>query len=90
MIVIPALTDDICVDIYPELISDSERKRYEEAEMEETDVDDYDLTPLLNEYVKSTEDKRELVSVIDADLALEILGTTVADLTWRWLMLLSV
>lgn len=90
MIVIPALTDDICVDIYPELISDSERKRYEEAEMEETDVDDYDLTPLLNEYVKSTEDKRELVSVIDADLALEILGTTVVDLTWRWLMLLSV
>ena len=90
MIVIPALTDEICIDIYPELISESERKLYKEAEMEETDVDDSDMTPLLNEYVKSTEDKRELVSAIDTDLALEILGSIRGDLTYRWIVLLSI
>ena len=90
VIVIPAFTDEICIDIYPELMSESERKLYEEAEMEETDVDDSDVTPLLNEYVKSTEDKRELVSVIDVDLALEILGSIGDDLKCRWIVLLSI
>lgn len=90
MIVVPAFTDEICIDINPNAMSASERKIYEEAEMEETDVDDTDVTSLLNEYVKSTEDKRECVSEIDVDLALEILGIISMKVLYRWIVLFPI
>lgn len=74
MITVYALIDDMSVDIHLSPLDESTLQEYEEIEHVETDVgsDDYDI--LLESYMEITDDIREQASVIDVNLALEILG----------------